>query len=112
MDASRSSGAAPARAAAGINAEFRLLIDAIAEGVCVLDGSARITMCNRTFLEMTGYEQEAMAGRNVCELLHPKSGESGGAPHICEMPKSEHELGERTILREYLLRKDGSRFPA
>jgi PAS domain S-box-containing protein len=112
MDASRSSGAARARAEVGINAEFRLLIDAIAEGLCVLDDRARITMCNRTFLEMTGYDETAVAGRNVCDVLHPNSGETGGAPHSCELPKSEHGLGERAILREYLLRKDGSRFPA
>ena len=112
MDASRSSGAARARAEAGINAEFRLLIDAVAEGVCVLDHRARITMCNRTFLEMTGYDETAVAGRNVCEVLHPNSGETGGAPHSCELPNGEQELGERAILREYLLRKDGNRFPA
>src|SRR5438270_3114932 len=112
MEASRSSGAAPARADAGINAEFRPLIDAIAEGVCVLDDRARITMCNRTFLQMTGYEERAAAGRNVCELLHPPSGESGGAAHTCELPNNEHQLRERAIVREYLMRKDGSRFPA
>ena len=112
MDASGSSGAAPARAGPGINAEFRPLIDVIVEGVCVLDDRARIAMCNRTFLEMTGYEESAVVGRDACELLHPKSKASGGAPHSCELPKSEHELGERTILREYLLRKDGSRFLA
>jgi PAS domain S-box-containing protein len=112
MDASRSSGAAPARAEAGINAEFRPLIDAIAQGVCVLDDRALITMCNRTFLEITGYEERAAAGRNVCELLHSASGESGGAPHSCELPKNGHQLRERAIVREYLMRKDGSRFPA
>src|SRR6476646_1506556 len=112
MDESRSSGVAPARTRPGMNAEVRPLIDAIVEGVCVLDERARITLCNRRFLEMTGYEQEAAAGRNVCHLLHLKTGESGVAPHSCELPKSKHELGERAILREYLLRKDGSRFPA
>ena len=95
-----------------MNAEVRPLIDAIVEGVCVLDDRARITLCNRRFLEMTGYEQEAAVGRNVCHLLHLKAGESGVAPHSCELPKSEHELGERAILREYLLRKDGTRFLA
>src|SRR5438309_11946494 len=109
MDASRSSGAAPARAEAG-SAEFRSLIDAIAEGVCVLDDRARITMCNRTFLEMTGYAEDAAAGRPVCEMLHLKSRESGGAPHSCVLPKSEHGLGQRALLREYLLRHDGCRY--
>src|SRR5436305_5971667 len=112
MDASRSLGAAPARAGINAEADFGPLMDAIAEGVCVLDDRARITMCNRTFLEMTGYEKGAAAGRNVCELLHPKSGDLSGGRHSCELPKNEHEVGERTILREYLLRNDGSRFPA
>src|SRR5947208_2753477 len=111
MDASKSSGAAPARAGINAEADFRPLMDAIAEGVCVLDDRARITTCNRTFLEMTGYEERAAAGRNVCELLHLKLAESGEVPHGCELPKNGHELGERAILHEYLLRKDGSRFP-
>ncbi|MFL6444074.1 MAG: PAS domain S-box protein [Candidatus Sulfotelmatobacter sp.] len=111
MDASKSSGAAPARAGINAEADFRPLMDAIAEGVCVLDDRARITICNRTFLEMTGYEERAATGRNVCELLHLKLAESGGVPHGCELPKNGHELGERAILHEYLLRKDGRRFP-
>lgn len=111
MGGSTSSGAGAGRSA-GISFENRALIDGIVEGICVLDERARITACNRTFLEMTGYEESAARGRNACELLHPEPGKLGTAPHGCELPKSGRELEQRTIAREYLRRKDGSCFPA
>lgn len=111
MDTAASTAAAQGRHGAALNSELRLMLDAVVEGLCVLDQSARISFCNRALLEMTGFDEGNFAGRNVCELLHPDSRDSGHSPvHRCELPKSKHDLSAREISGEYLWRKDGSRF--
>ena len=91
-------------------AEGQLLLDAVAEGVCVLDREGRIVFCNQALAQMTGYERADVMGRNLCGLLHPRmAGQSGAAEG------GELELGKGLQSGEIagvLSRKDGTYFPA
>lgn len=112
METSARLGAVPADAGAEANSELRFILDAVMEGVCVLDGKARITHCNRTFRDLTGYAEGEAAGRNLCELLHSAGPEKEkSTPHRCELPTTEHDLMQRDNFRESLRRKHGTVFP-
>jgi PAS domain S-box-containing protein len=113
MDAFASKTARSAGAAElGADGERQRIIDAVMEGVCILDGQARVTQANGTFLRITGYELDAVIGRNLCELLHGAGGEGGLAVHKCELPRGTEHLEPRDIARESLCRKDGTLLPA
>lgn len=113
METSARLSAAPAGSGADGTSDLRCMIDAVMEGVCVLDGKARLTLCNRSFVEMTGYEEGEAAGRNLCQLLHSiPPQEQGRMPHRCALPKTEHDLQQQENVGESLRRKDGTIFPA
>lgn len=95
-----------------MNSDLRSMVDAVMEGVCLLDGRARIVLCNDAFLKMTGYKEDEAKGRSLCELLHSRREEDKTAAHRCELPKSEHDLAARDAAGESLRRKNGSIFPA
>ena len=49
--------------------ELELVLNAVNEGLCGLDGGGQITFCNDAFLRMTGYGTEEINGMNLRELL-------------------------------------------
>jgi PAS domain S-box-containing protein len=92
--------------------ELELVLNAVNQGLCGLDGGGQITFCNDAFLRMTGYPTEEKIGKNLQELLHrgrlvdPKYGTEDldlGRP--IDAPLPIHSVGD------VCWRKDGSPFP-
>jgi len=93
-------------------AEAQLLLDAVGEGVCVLDMQGRIVFCNHALAQMTGYERADLVGRNLCGLLHPRMAGQSGVAEGSELWAPAEGLQSRDIAGVMLSRKDGTYFPA
>jgi PAS domain S-box-containing protein len=95
-----------------LHAELQLILNAVVEGVCGLDGEGNATFCNDALLTMTGYRAEELVGRNVHTLLHHSRPD--GTPYPadeCAFRKGI-EAGQAThIVGEFLWRKNGTCFP-
>jgi PAS domain S-box-containing protein len=85
---------------------YRELLDALQEGIWVIDRDARTTFVNPRMAEMLGYTVEEMAGRHLFSF----------------MDKDRIEIGKRNLVRRHegireqhdfeFVRKDGSRLYA
>jgi PAS domain-containing protein len=51
--------------------EARLILDAIAKGVCGIDREGTVVFCNEAVLELSGFSREEIVGKNVHDVLHP-----------------------------------------
>jgi PAS domain S-box-containing protein len=51
--------------------EARLILDAIAKGVCEIDREGTVVFCNEAVLELSGFSREEIVGKNVHDVLHP-----------------------------------------
>lgn len=85
-------------------ARLRALLDALSDGVMVLNGDGRICMANPALLEMTGYEADAIMGVEIA-LLCPEQCSHEWLGH-----RGQPDLSVRKQLD--MVRKDGTRFPA
>ncbi len=72
---------------------YRLLVEQMNEGACILDGRGMILFANRRLAEMTGVESEMMSGRAFSSLLANQTEEqciswdtvgSGEESFVCE----------------------------
>jgi diguanylate cyclase (GGDEF)-like protein/PAS domain S-box-containing protein len=92
--------------------EFQLLLNAIADAVCGLDTACRITFCNDTFLELTGYREDEMLGNSFHQLVHESilTGPQCQTNQcvFCNIPNQSRQLH---VIGELLWRKDGTCFP-
>jgi PAS domain S-box-containing protein len=93
------------QALAESEARYRLLVDAMAEGLASLDMSGKVTFVNDEFCRMLGYAREELIGRHHLDLVHPR-----------QHPLHQNELSKRSVGRPgtfetVLLRRDGSSVP-
>jgi PAS domain S-box-containing protein len=88
------------------------VMDAIAEGIYVVDGDGRLTLMNTAASAMLGWDEEELRGRGVHDAMH--SLRADGAP--CAEQDSEllrvRRFGE-TVRRDdaVFMRKDGTLLP-
>ena len=52
--------------------KYRDLFDNANDGICTVDTSGNITICNREFAKMFGYTEKEIMGKNSGDFVHPK----------------------------------------
>jgi len=88
-----------------------VILNAIVEGICAIDGVGNVTFCNDAFLEMTGFSAAEMIGNSVHHLIHHSHPDGSPFP-ADECPMFEFmRLGESIRTRtDTFWRKDGTPF--
>lgn len=94
--------------------EAEAVLTSIGEGVVVTDHAGLILLANKRFVELTGWKAEEVLGKKMVDVL-VRQDESGR-----RIPDEERILTQVLTGREmastvgysYLMRKDGTRFPA
>jgi diguanylate cyclase (GGDEF)-like protein/PAS domain S-box-containing protein len=106
-------GAALQRARSDHKVELQVLLNAIADAVCGLDGAGRATFCNDPFLKLTGYHADEMVGNSLHQLVHEgilsRTKCQTDACVLCKIPDQNQQLH---IVGQKLWRKDGTCFPS
>jgi PAS domain S-box-containing protein len=93
--------------------EDRKTLEAVGFGIYRIDAEGRCTFVNRTALELLGYAEEELLGRNMHDLIHHSL--PGGAPiprDRCPLIRSVTDGVPVRLSSEVLWRKDGSFFTA
>lgn len=94
-------------------AYLRLLLDSTSEAFYAIDNAGVLTMCNRAFLQMLGFADEAqIVGRNIHEVIHHSHAD--GTVYTredCPIARCAR-LGKPVhVSDEFFYRADGERFP-
>lgn len=51
-----------------INTRYREIVDTVADGILTLGLTGRITSCNQTFLNITGYDRDKFIGKHITQI--------------------------------------------
>jgi len=104
------------------NAEFalssaeeksRLLLNSASDGILGCDNKGRVTFINPSGLEMLGYNEDEVLGKELHALIHHTNINGSEYPLVlCPMYKSYTDGIAADIENEVLWRKDGSFFAA
>jgi diguanylate cyclase (GGDEF)-like protein/PAS domain S-box-containing protein len=87
-------------------------MDAVSDGVCIMDGSMRVVAWNRSAERITGYPAGEAVGSVCCEGLFMHADDSGRLLCGSNCPVEISVRSNRSIRREVtLLHKDGYRVP-
>lgn len=90
----------------------QVLLDAVSEGVCLLDAEGRCTFVNRSVERLTGWSADELLGKDLRCLLHsPVPGNSNFGRTSSLQDVTLRTGRNSTNNREYFRRKDGSLFP-
>nr|WP_121741424.1 PAS domain S-box protein [Natronorubrum halophilum] len=88
--------------------EYETILEAVDDGIYVLDEAYRFTAVNQTYVEMTGYSREELLGAH-CSLVVDDEVSAEAAARSMDLA----ETGEEAVTIEAeLLRRDGTRLPA
>ena len=92
---------------------IRLLLDSTEEGFYSVDCNGATTLCNRGFLRMLGFRNEAEAlGRKLHEVIHHSHGDGSAYPREqCPIYMAAQTGEAAHVEHEFFFRTDGSRFP-
>jgi diguanylate cyclase (GGDEF)-like protein/PAS domain S-box-containing protein len=89
----------------------RQLLDAVGDGIFVVDAMGRVTFVNPAALRMLGYAEEEMLGQMVHALIHHSHKDGSNYPvEDCPMYASYTKAVDSKVEDEVLWRKDGSYF--
>jgi diguanylate cyclase (GGDEF)-like protein/PAS domain S-box-containing protein len=109
---SRRLGAERQRAAVQ-NEERQRLLASLGEGVFGVDANYRCTFINPAALEMLGFSATEVLGANQHDMFHHRRRDGEPYPAVeCPVGKTLADGKPRKVEDEWLLRKDGSGFPA
>jgi PAS domain S-box-containing protein len=92
--------------------EQELILQSVADGICVLDVQGRTTFINPAAARMLGYEAEELSGQSMHDLLHHSKPD--GTPHPREECPIHATLQNGTLCHattEVFWRRDGTCFP-
>jgi len=94
--------------------KVRLILDSTAEAIYGIDLEGRCTLCNSSFLKMTGYEQpEQLLGVNMHELIHHTHADGSHCDsNNCRIFQATRHGIETHVDDELFWRADGTSFPA
>ena len=94
-------------------ADLRMLIDSVAEGLYCIDRAGRLTLCNAAFLRMLGFEREQdVIGKDIHGIIHHSYPDGSPYPKAsCPVQKTTQSGIHAHILDELYFRRDGSRLP-
>lgn len=94
------------------NAELQLILNAVVEGVCGLDGEGKATLCNDALAQMAGYEASEIVGQRIKELLYlGRLNDNKYRSLECKPPQKADLHPPAHIVGESLRRKNGTCFP-
>jgi PAS domain S-box-containing protein len=82
-----------------------VLLNTVADGICGLDRSGRVTFANPAAARLLGASQKTLTERPIHELLHPE-GRCGAECTLRVAAGTETHTGETTMVRA-----DGTEFP-
>jgi diguanylate cyclase (GGDEF)-like protein/PAS domain S-box-containing protein len=95
------------------NEERQRLLASLGEGVFGVDANNRCTFINPAALEMFGFDANEVLGANQHEMFHHQRRDGDAYPAAdCPVGKTLADGKARKVEDEWLLRKDGSGFPA
>lgn len=88
------------------------ILDSVADGIYGVDTHGNSTFINRAMMEITGWNNEDMIGRNQHEILHhTKKDGSPHPPQECPVYKTFVDDKARFVEEDLFWKKDGSSFP-
>jgi PAS domain S-box-containing protein len=94
--------------------QIHLLLDSAAEGIYGLDQEGKVTLCNRSCLELLGYQHPSdLLGKSIHSLCHHTRPD--GTPYPIESCRAHsviHKSEGAHIDDEVYWRSDGTSFPA
>lgn len=92
---------------------FRLLLDSTAEGIFGIDDQARCTFCNRSALNLLGYDDPSqLVGKDVCKMVHQVSEVSESDSEAdCPAIRTLKTGQPYTTDHDVFWRSDGTSFP-
>jgi PAS domain S-box-containing protein len=100
--------------ALGENAvDLRLLLDSAAEGFCSIDKNGAVTLCNASFLRMTGFERDQeVIGKDFHRLIHHSRADGSPYPRSdCPVLKVAQTGIPAHGIDDVFYRTDGTCFP-
>ncbi|MEN8130023.1 MAG: EAL domain-containing protein [Pseudomonadota bacterium] len=91
----------------------QLLLDSAGEGIFGLNSNGCCTFINKAALEMLGYLEEELIGRNIHQIIHHTYSDGSTHPvEECPMLRVALEGKEARVKDDVLWRSDGELFPA
>ncbi len=110
-----SAGKDAAEAVAEVNTLLRLknelILNSIADGVCVVDPSGAITMANPAAARMLGWEATELVGRPAHATMHHATLRGPYPESDCPILSTLADGAVRQVSHEVFWRKDGTSFP-
>lgn len=93
-------------------AEAQALLESIGDGIIATDPDGKIILVNNTFVELIGWQKHEVKGKKERVYLkmqdeHGKEIDENNRPLLLALA-----TGKKVIATHYLVRKDGSKFPA
>lgn len=83
---------------------YRTLLEDASDGILIVNGEGKITICNSTAATMTQHTHQTLVGRNILEMLH--------APHNGAPSFNLQDISSETQIKELRIqRTDGSLLP-
>lgn len=82
---------------------YRMLVETMNEGLCVIDKDDRIIYVNNKYCEMLGYSREELLGRNLYEIVDSSKHE------ILRENLAKERRGEKVVYESIYVRKDGGK---
>jgi PAS domain S-box-containing protein len=94
-------------------ADLRILLDSAAEGLCSINREGVITLCNASFLRMTGFGQDDdVLGKDFHELIRHSRADGSSYPRAdCPVLKTAQTGIHAHVTDEVFCRADGTGFP-
>ncbi|WP_153111239.1 PAS domain S-box protein [Propionivibrio limicola] len=90
----------------------RLILAAVGDGIWGMDVEGRTTFVNRTALELLGYTEDEVVGRNMHELIHARYPDGRSfPPEECPMRLTAGDGVLRTVDSEVFWHKNGRAIP-
>lgn len=85
--------------------KYRMLLEKMNDGFAIIDSNGKLTMVNKKFCEMLGYDADELRGKNVAMLLDVKN------KKILEKELEKRRLGKSSVYELEFIAKSGSRLP-
>jgi PAS domain S-box-containing protein len=93
--------------------DLRMLLDSAAEGLCSIDREGTITLCNSSFLSMTGFRRnDEVIGKDFYQVVNHLRADNSHYPRSdCPVLKAAQTGIHAHVTDELFYRADGTSFP-
>lgn len=95
-----------------LHRQNKLILDAVAEGICGVNAQGKITFINPAAMDITGYDADELIGRSFHNVLHKRENVTPFHPQKKCPVKISIEHGDTiSIINEVFWKKDGTSLP-